>query len=215
MRNKNRMLLGVLALTIPLATVATLGQPAFAKKPPPNPVTCGFAATVTLTPALTAKGTPSSKGAEGTAAAHATYSGCTTATGSPGPFHQNITILFKAAKDKNWKSDGNSKKTFYLGLCGSFASTATVKDLAKAVKNLPFQGGVLKGAKAAEGTVGPDVGFTVSGTVKGGTYPTASKSASIKAGLTNDANNSNLISGCQSGPVNHIDIDSSASTVTL
>ncbi len=80
------------------------------------------------------------------------------------------------------------------------------------MKNLPFQGGELKGAKASRGTVGHDVKFITTGTVKGGPYPTTSKAVSLKAGLTNDVNDTNLISGRKAGPVSTIDIDPSAST---
>jgi hypothetical protein len=70
--------------------------------------------------------------------------------------------------------------------------------------------------KAGQGAVGSDVGFLLTnGTVKGGTYPTAAHGASILAGLTNDANNTNLLGGCTGGPVTNIDIDSAQSTVVL
>jgi hypothetical protein len=217
MRNRKRILLGVVALAIPMATVASLGSPALAKAPP-NPVSCGFGATVSISPPLSVAGTPSVKGTSGIVTVHGTLSGCHTATASVGPFAENITIHFpstKPTKDQAALNAGDNPKSYYLGLCGTFASSATIKDLKKAVNNLPFQGGALKGPKPSEGTVGSDVGFLISGTVKGGTYPTASKAASIKAGLTNDANNTNLISGCHTGPVSTIDIDSSASTAVL
>ena len=171
-----------------------------------------------ISPPLSVAGTPSVKGTSGIVTVHGTLSGCHTATASVGPFAENITIHFpstKPTKDQAALNAGDNPKSYYLGLCGTFASSATIKDLKKAVNNLPFQGGALKGPKPSEGTVGSDVGFLISGTVKGGTYPTASKAASIKAGLTNDANNTNLISGCHTGPVSTIDIDSSASTAVL
>ena len=99
---------------------------------------------------------------------------------------------------------------------GLFTSSTTTGALTKAVKNLAFQGGTLKGAKASAGTVGADEGFIIgNGAVKGGTYPTAAHGASIKAGLTNDPNNSNLVTGCAGGAVTSIDIDPSVSTATL
>lgn len=216
MRTKKKILLGVVALTLPLATMATFGQAAMAAKAPPNPINCSLSATVSISPALSVSGTPSAKGQFGTATVNGTLFNCSAASGPVGNISVPILVNFPAAKDKNWQSDGNTKTGYYLGVCGSFASSATIKDLSKAVKNLPFQGGELKGVKASEGSVGADVGFILgNGTVKGGTYPTASHGASIQAGLTNDANNGNLISGCPAGPVDHIDIDSSASTATL
>ena len=218
-RKTTKILMGMAALALPLTTVAVLtGPSAFAKKPPPNPVSCNLAATVNISPPLSVAGTPASKGEYGSAAVAITYSGCTTATGSAGPFSQNINVLFPASKPKNDSAAlnaGDNKKDYYVGLCGEFASNTTIKDLKKAVKNMPFAGGQLKGAKPSEGSVGTEVGFVITGTVKNGTYPTASHAAVLKAGLTNDANNSNLISGCKAGPVNHIDIDSSNSSATL
>lgn len=219
MRFTKKVVLGAAAIGLSVSVVAVTGPVAGAAKAPPNPVTCQVSATVTLSPALTVAGTPSSKGSSGSATVSGTLSNCTTASGSVANMTLPLNIVTPASKpgsDQAAVAAGDNPKSYYLGLCGTFASSSTIKDLKKAIKNLPFQGGVLKGAKPSQGTVGPDVGFVISnGTVKGGTFPTASHGASIQAGLTNDANNSNLISGCQGGPVDHIDIDSSVSTATL
>ena len=218
-RKTTKILMGMAALVLPISTVAVLGgTPAFAKKPPPNPVNCKLSASVTISPPLSVAGQPASKGTFGDAAVNITYNSCTTSTGSVGPFTQKINVLFpasKPSKDQAAMNAGDNKKDYYLGLCGSFASSATIKDLKKAIKNQPFQGGEIKGPKPTEGTVGAEVGFVITATVKNGTYPTASHAAVIKAGLENDANNSNLISGCQAGPVSTIDIDPNSSTATL
>ena len=58
-----------------------------------------------------------------------------------------FSVTTAAAKDKGWASDGNGNTGYYLGLCGTFTSSAA-KDLGKAVKNLPVAGGKLTGAKA-------------------------------------------------------------------
>jgi len=212
---RRKILMGVLALALPIGTMAALSPVASAHKAPPNPVSCHVSATVSISPALSVKGVLSSKGKTGTTTVHVTYSSCTTATGPASVAPKTLTILSAAAKDKAWKTDGNSKKGYYLGVCSAFASKTTAKSLGKAVKNMLVAGGTLKGAKAAEGTVGAEVGFNIIGTVKGGTYPTASHGASIAAGLLNDANNTNLISGCPSGPVTTIDIDPANSTAVL
>jgi hypothetical protein len=131
---------------------------------------------------------------------------------------QTVNVTAQAStpsKDPAALSAGDSKTSYYLGLCGSFTSSTTSKALGKSLKNTPVSGGVLKGPKAAYGAVGSDVGFTITGTVKGGTYPTAGKGASIMAGLSNDANNGNLLGGCHSGPVSHLDVDASQSTAVL
>lgn len=214
---RRKLLMGVLALTLPLGTVAGLSSTAFATKAPPNPTSCNFSATVTITPQLSVAGTPSVKNATSDTVVQATYSSCTIG----GPFTQTLNIEAKASKpgkDTAAIAAGDNKKDYYLGLCGAFTGSGTVKDLKKSVKNLAFAGGVLKGAKAAEGVIvgGSDLGFNIThGTVKGGTYPTASHAAVIAAGLTNDANNTNLLGGCNSGPVSTIDIDATQSHATL
>jgi hypothetical protein len=218
---RRKIVAGVLALALPVGTIAATQSAAFAKKAPPNPETCHLSATVSISPPLSVKGVVAAKTAIGTTTVNVTYSSCTLAPGAsgavaPAGFTSHIVIQTKAGKDKNYKTDGNNKKLDYLGLCGAFASSSTTKDLGKAVKNLALPGGgSLKGAKAAEGTVGSEVGFNIVGTAKVGSYPTASKGASIAAGLVNDANNTNLINGCPSGPVSTIDIDPSTSTATL
>jgi hypothetical protein len=218
MRKTRRILLGVAALAVPVASVAAFSPSAVAAKPPPNPINCSLEATVNVSPPLTVKGELSSKGTDGTTSVAGTLFNCKNSANASVPnISLDLTIETPAAKPGTAAQNaGDNKKDYYLGVCGSFASTATIKDLKKAVKNLAIAGGVLKGAKPAQGTVGSDVGFTITnGTVKGGTYPTASHAAVVDAGLTNDANNSNLIGGCPSGPVSHIDIDSSQSHATV
>ena len=215
-----KILIGVVALAMPLATTVGLASAASAAKAPPNPETCHLSATVAISPPLSAKGVVAAKGSIGTTTVNVTYSSCVLAAGASGAhaaagLTSHIVIQTKAAKDKNYKTDGNSKKSDYLGLCAAFASSSTTKALGKAVKNLPIAGGTLKGAKAAEGTVGTEVGFNIIGTAKLGSYPTASKGASIAAGLVNNANNTNLINGCTSGPVSTINIAPSTSTATV
>ena len=220
MHTNRKILMGVLALALPAGTLAAFSPSAFAAKPPPNPVNCTFSAAVSISPPLSVAGVVSAKGDLGTTVINATYSGCTTASGPVAGFSQTLTISTKSSKDANYKTDGNSKTGWYLGLCSGFTSAkgskATLKGLKKAVNNLPVGGGLLKGSKASEGSIGADVGFIVNhGTVKGGSYPTATHAADIMAGLTNDANNTNLIGGCTAGPVDHIDIDSSSSSASL
>ncbi len=220
MRKTRKLLIGIASIAVPLASVAAFSPSAVAAKPPPNPISCHLEATVNISPALTVKGQLSTKGATGTTSVAGTLFNCKNASNQSVPnVSLDLTIVTPAAKPgKNTAATnaGDNPKSYYLGICGSFSSTATIKDLKKAIKNLPIAGGELKGAKAAETTVGSDVGFAITnGTVKGGTYPTASHGASVGAGLTNDANNTNLIGGCQSGSVNHIDIDSSQSTATV
>jgi hypothetical protein len=95
------------------------------------------------------------------------------------------------------------------------AARAPTKGLAKGLKNVPVAGGVLKGPKATEGAVGSGLGFTITATVKGGSYPTVGHGATIKTAQANTVNNANLLGGCKSGNVTHIDIDSSQSSAVL
>jgi len=208
-----------LAAAAPLILVGTVvlpGGSAFAKKAAPNPATCTISTSVTFSPSLSVTGTLSSKGATGATNVSSTYT-CTSATGPAtvtSSFHV-ATVAAKPGKDTAAITAGDNPKDYYLGLCGTFTSSAA-KDLGKAVKNLAIAGGKLTGAKASSGAVGSDPeGFIVTGTVVGGTYPTAKNGADIKAGLTNDANNTNVIGGCQSGPASQLDIDSSQSSAVI
>jgi len=222
---RRKILMGVFALALPIGTMAVFTPVASAAKVAPNPETCQVSATVTISPPLSATGVVAAKGSEGTTTVVTTYSHCTLDAGASGAhaaagFSATIHVISTAAKDKNYKTDGNNKKDDYLGLCAAFASSSTTKDLGKAIKNLSVEGGILKGAKAAEGTVGTEVGFNiVNGTVKGGDFPTASHGASIAAGLVDTgsegASNTNLVNGCTSGPVSTIYIDPNTSTATL
>jgi len=225
---RRKILMGVLALALPAGTVAFTQTVASAKPVPPNPVTCTLdaaGASVVISPPLSAAGTLSAKGDFGSTTITTTYSNCSDGAGPVANLPSNtFTILSKAAKDPSWATDGNNKKDFYLGLCGAFSGSSTTKALAKGVKNLNADGGVLKGMKAAETAVGSDVGFVLSGgTVKGGPYPTAKKAALIAAGLVGDnsahgQSNTSLVNGCTTAPytsISNIYIDSSQSSATL
>jgi len=208
-----------LAVAAPLTLVGAVvlpGAVASAKgKTPPNPVTCTLSATVTFSPPLSVAGAASTKTGTSTTAITTTLSDC---TGGATPAGSTFNIVSKAAKpgkDKAAIAAGDNPKDYYTSLCGNFASSAS-KDLGKSVKNLAVAGGKLTGAKASEGTVGTDEGFIVTGTVVGGTYPTAKGGADIKAGLTNDTNNTNVVSdGCSGGPASGLDIDSTQSSATV
>ena len=94
----------------------------------------------------------------------------------------------KPGKEKNAVYAGDNPRSWYLGPCG---------------------------AKASEDAVRPEVGFVFPATVGGGTYPSDRGAATVSAGITNGANNGNLISGCDAGPVDQIGIASLDGQVTL
>jgi hypothetical protein len=214
---RRKILMGVFALALPAGTLGLAQSAAFAKAPP-NPVTCNLAATINLSVPLSPAGVLSSKGATSTTTVTVTYSGCHDAAGSVPGGSQSLSISTPAAKPSaEAQAAGDSKKNVYLGDCGAFTSSGTTKNISKSLKNLNIAvgGEVLKGPKAAEGAIGGEVGFTITGTAKGGTYPTAGKGASLAVALLNDANNTNLIGGCHSGSVDHLDVDNSTSTGTF
>lgn len=220
MHIRRKILFAVAALALPVASLAAFQTPAFAKKAPPNPVTCALSATTSINDGgLSVTGTPSAKGAVQTTTVTATLSSCSIPAADGTVLSVGVeTSAAKPspAKDPKAIAAGDSKKSYYLGLCENFSQPTTTKALDKALKNLPFAGGALKGAKAAVGAVGTDVGFVITnGTVKGGTYPTAGHGASISVGLVTDANTTNLVTGCPDGPVTSLDIDPTVSTATL
>ena len=207
----------VVSVAAPVALVGAVAMPgvASAKAATPNPTTCTLSATVTFSTDLSVAGVDSSKGATSTTTDVTTLSDCTGGATPAGSTISIVSTASKPGKDKAAIAAGDSKTGYYLGLCGLFSADAA-KSLGKAVKNLKVAGGTLTGAKASEGAVGSDVGFIVKGTVVGGTNPTAKNGAEIEAGLTQDANNTNVVSdGCSNGPASGLDIDSSQSTATV
>jgi hypothetical protein len=206
-----------LSIIAPVALVGALAMPgvASAKAAAPNPTTCTLSATVVFSTPLSVKGVVSAKGDTSTTTATTTLSDCTGGATPAGSTISIVSTASKPGKDSAAIAAGDSKTGYYLGLCGLFSADAA-KSLGKAVKNLAVAGGKLTGAKASEGAVGSDVGFIVTGTVVGGPNPTAKNGASIMAGLTNDANNTNVTKdGCSNGPATGLDIDSSQSTATV
>jgi hypothetical protein len=206
-----KILIGAAALALPASlTVVGFSGVASAAKVPPNPTTCKItAATINISPPLTVLGVSDTNGATGTTTGSVTYGSCSNGT----PAAANFTITTKASKDAAAPGDGNAKGK-YLGLCSSFSSATTIKSIGKSLKNFAVAGGVLKGPKASLLT-SPELGFGINGTVKGGTNSTLSHGATINVFLANTPNNNNLEGGCHSGPVSHIDVDTSQSNATL
>jgi len=214
---RRKILLGALALALPTGLLAMTESAAVAKASP-NPVACDISATITLSVGLSPAGVLSAKGDSSITTVDVTFSNCSDAAGPTPGGTEDLSINTAASKPSaEAQAAGDSKHNYYLGDCGAFASANTTKGIGKSLKNLvlPIGGGELKGPKATEGTVGDDVGFNITGTVKGGTYPTAGKGASIGVGLLNDTNNGNLLTGCHSGTVTAIDVDSSQSSAVL
>jgi len=187
MRNKRRILLGAVALTIPLATLTALGQPAFAKAPP-NPVNCtGLGATINFAPpGLSAAGqTESSKTPSTTTVTGGSIASCTLASnGSPVGSGSIPTLTINAKPTKV------SKGVYSYDTCSSFASQGP-SALKKALKHLSITIGgntltfkTKSDSEVVNGNTG-EVGFQLNGQVKGGAFPDSS--ASITAYLGNDS----------------------------
>src|ERR1700688_716373 len=215
---RRKILMGVLALALSAGTVAFTQAAAFARTSA-NPVTCSLSATVTFSTPLSVAGVlESSPGDTSTTTVNETLSSCSTASGPVGGFSQSFNLVTPAAtprRDPAALAAGDSRFGRYLGLCGLFNSRTTTTSIRRALNRLPVGGGILHNPKAIFGAVGPDTGFIIYARVRGGTYPTINEGATMMVGFTNDANSSNLLGGCNSGPVTHIDIDSSVSTATL
>ena len=215
---RRKLMIGALALALPAGTMVFTQSSAFAKAPP-NPVSCKLSATVTFPlPGISVAGVLSTKGTMADTTITTTYSSCTTASGPVAGMIQSVQIPAMASKpnkDPAALAAGDNPKSYYLGLCGGFGGSSTTKALGKALKNLPVAGGILKGPKATEGPVGGGLGFIITGTVKGGSYPTVGHGETIMSALANTANNANLLAGCTSGNVTHIDIDPTQSTAVL
>lgn len=186
MRNKRRIVLGVVALSIPLATMTALGQPAFAKAPP-NPVNCtGLGATVNFAPpGLSAAGqTESSKAPSTVTVTGGSISNCTLASnGNPVGGGSIPTLSINAKPTKV------AKHVYSYDTCSSFASEGP-SALKKALKHLTITVGgntltfkTKSDSEVVNGNTG-EVGFQLNGQVKGGAYP--DQSATIVAYLGND-----------------------------
>jgi len=184
---RRKILMGVLALALPVGTLAVTQTAAVAKKPPPNPVYCsGFGGTVDFaSPGLSVAGSTNTSKTSVTSVSDVTVGTCSLGTapggtvvngGNSGP--SSLTITSKSTK--NPKVHGQPK-TYSYGTFASFASTggASIK---KSLKSLSFTVGgspvTIKVSTANEvlGSGGPgncaagEVGFDLVGQVKAGTY---------------------------------------------
>ena len=195
---RRKILMGVLALALPVGTMAALSSAASAKPPAGTPVTCtgvgGGGGLVTFGTPLTVAGVAtSSKTGNAT-----TISGSTFTCSGPGigPLsgHTGLITLTGGKNAKLAKTDPRYNKTagikYVTGTWSEF--TAAGGSLKKSLKQIVFTIGgqsVLFKSKSASlvlfGACGGDVGFNVSGQVKSGTY--ADKTASVLTCLGTDA----------------------------
>lgn len=195
LNTRRKVLMGVLALALPVGTMAALTTSAFAKSVQ-NPVSCtGFGGTVTFGSPLSVAGvaTSSKLGANTViTGGHFTCSGGTAPnTGGAGSAG---TITDNGGKNpKLPKSDPRYNKSAGIKyLAGSWSGFAAAgASLKKTLKSISFtingQSVLFKTKSASEvlfGACNSDVGFQINGQVKSGGY--ADKTASILACLGSD-----------------------------
>jgi hypothetical protein len=182
---RRKILMGVLALALPTASVALVGSnAAFAKKPPPNPVNCtGVSDAVSFNPVLSMTGTPGPKTATGQVTFGAlSLTGCTDSLGNSGTgTGVPNTLTTTASKVGKGKS-----ATYATGYCPSFLSAGTGKTLKKLVITINWGGGLSGSStfnikKAGAASLSPEIVFQLNGKVSGA-Y--AAKKAQLLAGIS-------------------------------
>jgi len=131
-RNSRKILMGALALALPLTSVALLESPALAKKPAPNPITCtDLAGTVNFAGSgLSKTGFTSSAKTALTTISGITLT-CPGAGPTSGPTGLNVTV--KNVKNPKVKGQPN---TYTYGTFAIFFGSATA--IKKSVKTVTF-----------------------------------------------------------------------------
>jgi hypothetical protein len=219
---RRKILMGVLALALPVGSIAGLSSVATAATPQ-NPIACtGFSGTVTFGTSITTAGVATSAKLSNPTLITA---GSFTCTG--GKAGHAGTITDNGGKNlKLAKTDPRYNKTtgvkYLTGSWGEFTSAGG--SLKKTLKQISFTVGgasVLFKTKSANevlfGHCGSDVGFQINGQVKSGTY--ADKTAVVLACLGTDFGPG--ASGSFGGDYNHAQgvngaqIDGSVSNATL
>jgi len=186
---RRKILMGVLALALPIGTVAGLSSVASAGAPQ-NPIACtGFTGTVTFgSPLSTAGIATTAKDGNPTLITGGSFNCAGGKSGHAG------TITDAGGKNvKLAKTDPRYNKTtgvkYTEGTWSSFTSAGGSLKKTLKVINLTIGGAAVqfKTKSASEvlfGSCGSDVGFNISGQVKSGTY--ADKTASVLACLGTD-----------------------------
>lgn len=178
---RRKILMGVLALALPLGTIVGLQTAAVAKKAPPNPITCTGVSGVVVFPATeTIAGTvTTAKKSGNTSVTDSSVTGCT------GGVSVTLSAL-SITGGKNAKNPNKADKHTYMEGQWSAFITAGL-GLKKSLKTVTFNIGTFKtsGSSVDNGCAADQLGFTINGTVAG-TYATAKKAAVINACLGTD-----------------------------
>jgi len=203
--SRRKVFMGVLAVALPLTSVAFLEGTAVAKTPVgTGPVTCSVGGSASFSPALTPTGTSASKELVTVSLTAGHCSGGV-------PAQTSGSTLTKAIKIKATKTG----KTKIAGACSAFASNAknvTVKTKWTWTGAKPSKT-VIVGLELAGNGVG-EIGFT------SGTFATSgSYSGSGHAAVFFNSAGSEALTACIAGssttPVSIATIDSSQSTITV
>jgi hypothetical protein len=198
---RRKILMGVLALALPVGTITALTSVAQAKAVT-NPVTCtGFSGTVTFATPISASGqvtTSSKSGPVSVSGGSFTCSGgIAPNTGGAGNDGAGLSIAGgKNQKNPNYSKTSCKASPANTNVCDKYVTgsqaefTAAGGSLAKSVKTIGFTIAGLpasfKAKTSAEDVGGPcggDVGFTIGGQVKGAF---GTKNASVTACLGHD-----------------------------
>jgi hypothetical protein len=194
---RRKILMGVLAIALPIGAVAAVQGTAFAKKVTgTGTTTCHFGGTISFNPPLSSAGTPGVKKEVTTVAA--TLAGCTGGT----PVGSATSVAVKPIKSKVAKGQN-------AGTCSSFdssASTIVVKVKINWAGEKPSKFSISGLSPSVNGA--GEVGFTGHMTV-GGSYAGA---GSLGVFLTSAS--SNAIATC-SGSISSLSIDASNSSSSL
>ncbi|HUY22634.1 MAG TPA: hypothetical protein VMV22_09860 [Acidimicrobiales bacterium] len=210
MRNRIKILVGALALAVPVACVAAVTVPALqagASLAPAYPVVCKMSATVTFSPALTKAGvdTTNKAAVTSTTISGGTLSSCISADPAGAP--SGGTIATTTIKTPATKSGKVGKVMHYLiGSCPAFAQAGTLKSLKNLALTVSWSGGqggsstfTVKKAEPAINDSG-EVGFAFSGKAVLGSYSEKALNQ-ITAYLAPPSTSTALATGCSGNQV--------------
>jgi hypothetical protein len=232
---RRKILMGALALALPVGTITALSSAAQAKQVV-NPVTCaGFSGTVTFATPISASGTLTTVSKSNPTTVSAGTFNCTGGiapnTGGSGTDGSGLSIKGgKNAKNASYSKSACKANPGNTTDCDKYVTgsqaefTAAGGSLSKSLKTIPFtiggQPATFKAKSAVEEIGGPcvgDVGFQISGQVKGA-YGT--KSATVLACLGHDTgpgttNSFGVDLFSPTATIVTADIDASVSNATL
>ena len=229
MHMRRKVMMGALALALPVGTIAAFSPSALAKKPPPNPISCSnFGSTITFgTPLSTPGVATSAKLANATSIVGGSFN-CTPGTNNAS--FGNLSIA-GGKNTKLAKTDPRYNKTtgvkYAAGTKSSFVSGGA-KSLKKSLKfiNFTVNGHATqfktKGnpTEVIGGACPGEVGFVIGGQVKTGFYLTKTAKLTVCIGAdtgpgTTGSFGVDILTNSQTQQIVNASIDPAHSTATL